>query len=129
MHSTATRLASKGKGFAKSIKFAKAISGGIAANLGQALMTSLGGRSEDLKYEDMMAFADLYTAVPSMRREADKASCLPALSRAPARSAKDSLSSFEDDLSFAGSSLGEDGGAMLGGEPPIKVHLPVEPQS
>ena len=65
VHSAAKRLASRGKGFANSVEFAGAISGGIATDLAQALMTALGRRFDDLGHEDMIALADLYTAVPS----------------------------------------------------------------
>ena len=102
MHSAAERLASRGEGFANSVEFAEAISGGVATDLAQALMTALGRRFDDLAHEDTMALVDLYTAVPSTRGEADEAAGSPASSCALARSAKDSLSSFEDDLSLEG---------------------------
>ena len=74
-----------------------------------------------------MALADLYTVVPSTQREADEAAGLPVSSYAPTRSAEDSLSSFEDDLSLDGSTLGEDNGAVPSCDLLVEVHLPVEP--
>ena len=59
------RLALRGEGFANSIEFAEAISGGVTDSLAQVLMTALGRRFEDLEYKDTMALADLYTTVPS----------------------------------------------------------------
>ena len=126
VHSAAERLASRGEGFANSVEFAEAISGGVATDLAQALMTALGRRFDDLEHEDMMALVDLYTAMPSTRGAADEAAGSPASSCVSARSAKDSLSSFEDDLSLDGSLLGEANGTSLDDEPPVEVGLPVK---
>lgn len=65
-----------------------------------------------------MALTDLYTVVPGMQEEDDEAAGLPLSSRAPARSIKDSLSSFEDDLSLNRTPLGEDDSTKSSGEPP-----------
>ena len=43
VHSAAERLASRGEGFANSVEFAEAISGGVATDLAQALMTGAAG--------------------------------------------------------------------------------------
>ena len=58
-----------------------------------------------------------------MQREADEASVLLASNHAPAGSAKDSLSSLEDDLSLAGTSMGEDEGKRPGGGLRVEVDL------
>ena len=129
VHSTAARLASRGKGFASSIEVAEVISGGVATNLVQALMTALGRHFEDLVYKVMMALTDLYSVVLSTRREADEVAGSQLLSRALSCSAKDSLSSFEDDLSFKGSPLGHDDIPISEGMPPVTVHHPAGLQS
>lgn len=72
-----------------------------------------------------MALTDLYAMMPGTRREADEAAGSPALSRAPARSMKDSFSSPDDDLSLDGTPLGEDGGLKPAA---VEVTLPVKPQ-
>jgi hypothetical protein len=102
------------------------ISGGVTAELADAQMVALGHRSDAPGSEDMCALADLYTAVPSTWREADEAAGLPALSCPSARSAEDSLSTFEDDLSLNRTPLGEDESASLCREPPVEVLLPAE---
>lgn len=88
-------------------------------------MTALGQRFEDLEYKDIMALTDLYAVMPGTQREADEAAGSPALSHAPARSMKDSLSSPGDDLSLDGTSLGEDSGLKPA---VVEVPLPVKPQ-
>jgi hypothetical protein len=58
-------LALKGAGFATSDKVAAAIREGVAAELADAVMASLGSRFERLSDEDVRILAELYTAAPS----------------------------------------------------------------
>ena len=108
VHSVAARLVSRGEDFASSVEFSDVIFGGVAAELVDALLEALSYRIDGLGSKDMCALIDLYTAVPSMQREADETAGLPASSHALAGSAKDSLSSFYNDLSLDRTPMGED---------------------
>lgn len=80
LHSTSMKLASRGEGFAISVEFANAISGGIPMEFTDALLEAVGNRSEALKSDDLCAIVDLYNAVPSTHNKADAAAEILALS-------------------------------------------------
>ena len=63
--SAARRLASRGSGFRASEEVAAAVTGGVAAELVDALMVALGSRFETLSGEDVTAIFELYEATSS----------------------------------------------------------------
>ena len=75
LHSAAVRMTSRGEGFANSIEFSNANSGGVPAEFTDALWEALVDCSDPLGSNNLCAIVNLYNGVLSTHNEADADPC------------------------------------------------------